>query len=161
MSWVYRLDPYEMQVAICVGNIRRSDSSGHSKSDLTLTNEQKDRNDIIAVRSEIAVSRMLNLCWTGMGKCQPDVGGWVEVRSIETPEKNLIIRATDKDDSPCVLVLVVDDVCTALCWAFARTAKRVGWKKGKNQFPYHLLLRGDCNQMDELPDIVKLAQYRV
>jgi len=161
MSWVYKLAPYEMQIAAAMSKIRRSDSSGDSKIDLPLTDKQKDRNDIIAVRSEIAVSRMLNLCWTGMGKQQPDVGGWVEVRSIENPKKNLIIRAKDRDDSPCVLVLVVDDVCTALCWAFARTGRRIGRKQGENQFPYHLLLRRDCNQMDELPDIVKLTQYRV
>ena len=154
MRWTYTLDPYEMRVATGVGKIRRSDNDGTTQLDSPLTDDQREVSDILAVRSEIAVSRMLNLCWTGMGRKQPDVGGFIEVRVIDSPKKNLVIRVADKDDSPCVLVLVEERVCTALCWAYPSRARDIGKRMGSNKFPYFLIFREDCNQMDELQSII-------
>jgi hypothetical protein len=86
-----------------------------------------DENDIRGACSEFAASVLLNKCWRPrIGEiCHPDVGGVVEVRSTVRENGRLIVKPSDKDDAPFVLIVANMEARRFRFggWAFGRAAK--------------------------------------
>jgi hypothetical protein len=129
--WLYVPNNDEAAVAMCVADIRNRNNGG--QTNLVKENQTSDQNRMTNYRgvlAEIAVSRMLNLCWTGCGKGATglkDVGNLFEVRSIAEIALGLLCRSRDLDSDPFVLVHVDQDrSCQALGWEFAEHVKAQG-----------------------------------
>ena len=122
----------EAIVAYRVARIRNSNNRGQSNipGGENTSRQQREIQHYRAALAEIAVSRMTNLCWTGLGKGSLgciDVGNLLEVRSIVNLRNGLLVRDKDKESLPYVLVHVDKNrLCTFLGWAFIEEVKRLG-----------------------------------
>ena len=68
---------------------------------------------------EVAVSKALNLYWTGVGGLRfPDVGGLIEVRTISQKNHRLILHDADVDSQIAILVFVGEEPtqCELMGW---------------------------------------------
>jgi hypothetical protein len=152
--WTYKLDKHEMEVAYYVGRLRcltAQDDDSTDDTGIHKSFEVRVMQNVNACIAEIAVSRMLNSSWTAMAWKQPDVGGFIEVRSITNPTHNLVVRAFDKDKSPMVLVLVNENLCIAKGWEFVYTIKEVGIYDDSKGLPYWRTKSGyKLREMNEL-----------
>lgn len=83
-------------------------------------------NHIRGAECEFAGSVILNLWWRPtIGQIdQRDIGGLVDARSTVLGEGRLVIRETDPDDVPFILILKRTPLYFALGWMFAGVAKR-------------------------------------
>ena len=108
--------------------------------------------------AEIAVAKFLNMYWTGVaGIGVPDVGGFIEVRSIRKDYYGLRFHPEDKDDLPSVLANVKNpEAIEILGWAYGRDAKKDEfWKdpSGKNR-PFFLYPQNKLKPMSELFGVI-------
>jgi hypothetical protein len=144
----YRPNDDEARVAGLMARIRR-DFSSKEKSNLAAGEtdfEWRFFNNYVGALAEIAVSRMLNMCWTGCGmgggKRLRDVGDCVEVRSITERRKGLLANKCDTEAWPCVLVFVDDETrwCEALGWeTFAAVRAHGIGRNLETHQPYYVL----------------------
>lgn len=75
--------------------------------------------------AERAVAKYLNLYWPGKGRMrEPDVGGLVEVRSIDKPNNRLILHEKDADDKAFCLVYGLNGTYTIKGWIWGKDGKR-------------------------------------
>lgn len=153
-QWTYKLTDHEMDVASHIGRLRcLTAKDGDDTDDTGIHKSYKARveQNITACIAEIAVSRMLNSCWTALAWKQPDVAGYIEVRSIVDEKHNLVVRALDKDSSPMVLVLVNDNICTARGWDKVAKIKEMGIYDDSKGLPYWRTKSGHAyRSMNEL-----------
>jgi hypothetical protein len=111
-------------------------------------------NHIRGARAEYAVSRALNLYWRptiGIVD-EPDVGGFIQVRSTDKRDYRLIIKPNAKDGEPYVLVYTPDMRAFFIRgWIMAGEAKR---KFALTQFgtrdPAHFVPNDALKPMDVL-----------
>lgn len=120
----YTLTADEVACAHAVAARRNALNGGQSNipGGETASPDERLRQHQRACVAEIAVSRVLNLAWTGCGKGAQglrDVGYHVEVRSIGARGRGLLVRPRDPDDAPYLLVLVdsVTSRASLLGWA--------------------------------------------
>jgi hypothetical protein len=123
----------EKVCAYFVAEIRNSKNGGGSNLPYgeTMTHRERFEQHYVACLSEIAVSRLTNLCWTGCGKGATglkDVGDRWEVRSITDMHKGLLVKWKDIDSDSQVLVFVDTKtaMCTVLGWASVLRVKEEG-----------------------------------
>lgn len=84
----------------------------------------------LGVAGEIAVAKALNLYWSGnIGVAAPDVGLNIQVRTVATPNRRLIVHRADPDDAPFVLVYPTDSPqrFQLVGYLFGRDAKNDRW----------------------------------
>jgi hypothetical protein len=151
----YRPSDDEAACAWVVAHRRRAKNGGQSNlPEETATNEERTLNDYQACLAEIAVSRLLNLCWTGCGKQEHDVGGIFEVRSISDPAYGLQVNERDGDDDPVILVHVNNQSreCTLVGWHFVSAVRQFG-KKMRDEKPWWLLPQSKLHRMGHLPSL--------
>ena len=89
-----------------------------------------DALDLFACRGECATAKALNLYWSGsIGDYKAvDVGGLVEVRSVNEPRRRLMVHKPDRDDFPFVLADTSKAPTVHLRgWMIGRDAKRAEW----------------------------------
>lgn len=131
----YRPTDDEKAVAMLVAKRRNTLNGGGSNLPLgeTQTDQQRLEQHYVAALAEIAVSRSLNLAWTGLDKGSrgmPDVGDALEVRSITDPKRGLLVR--DRDENRPFVLVHVDKTnggaCTLLGWDFADSVRTYGAK---------------------------------
>ena len=158
--YTYKPNQDELAVAWFLAKRRRKMNFGNknivtSFRGMELSSDELFIQDFKAACSEIAVSRVLNLCWTGLGRTQnsgkvnTDIGNFIEVRSICKANYGLIARKSDNDSSPAVLVFVDDDYCCSLLgWETFENVKLFGRKMGDENQPFWVLK--DLNEIDEL-----------
>ena len=153
-NWIYKLTDHEMQIATYLGKLRCETAKDDASTDDTgikKTYEIREQQNIVACIGEIAVARMLNVCWTAMAWKEPDVAGYIEVRSVIEDWHNLIVRFYDKDNSPMVLVYVKDNICTVKGWDFVSNVKEKGIHTSERGVPYWRTQKGhQFRSMDEL-----------
>tara|TARA_R110000868_G_C10586720_1_gene739191 strand:- start:63 stop:563 length:501 start_codon:yes stop_codon:yes gene_type:complete len=136
----YALDPYEVRVAAGVGRMRHEDANGPSDWGNKTDAAGRLALDILSVKAEIAVARMLNLAWTGMARRNTDVGNFLEVRAIQDRSRRLTARRKDENNTPCVLAFVEGDTVHALGWETFGVVRRDGVKMaGGAHGDYYLL----------------------
>lgn len=140
----------EANVAFLIAKRRNTLNGGRWVSNLTREKEstvsinERLISQYCAALSEITVSRILNMCWTGCGKgaCgAEDVGGCIEVRSIVKRGLGLISRKKD-ENKICVLVHVDKGtrLCTILGWSSHAYVKKNGVPRDQNtEKPYWVL----------------------
>lgn len=92
----------------------------------TADNWERDINGCLA---ELAVAHYLNLFWCGTIKQtkERDAGALVDVRSIDRPDRRLILHPGDPDAVPFVLVHVRAPVCDLIGWMYASEGKQQQW----------------------------------
>jgi hypothetical protein len=88
--------------------------------------EEAKANSIRGVECEFAASVLLNVSWRpNIGILgQPDIGEIIEVRSIDRPDRRLIVKPDAKPNAPYVLILIENDVHHFAGWEFAKLAKK-------------------------------------
>lgn len=132
INHVYTLTDDEAACAAVVARRRNRFNAGQTNLPGGESASESDRllQHYMAAMAEIAVSRVTNLCWTGCGRGSdgvPDVGRALEVRSVSRRGLGLLARRKDRDDLPCVLVLVEPKAqCTILGWETYGEVKRRG-----------------------------------
>ena len=157
----YALTEDEHATAKLVAKRRNTMNGGQSNIPGGETSSVTQREDTHyrAIVAEIAVSRIFNLAWTGCGKGSYgafDVGNMLEVRSIDNPSKNLMVRPADaaKRGSPIVLALVQppDAIRVSLLgWQFVGDAIDSGTPMDqKTTRPYWIVQRHKLRHLDEL-----------
>ena len=153
-KWTCQLSAHEMQIAHYLGKLRCETAKDDDSTDDTgikKSYNEREKQNIIACIGELAVSKMLNVYWSAMAWMQPDVGGYIEVRSIVEDWQNLIVRFPDKDKSPMVLVLVQENVCTAKGWDFVENIRKEGVFSNDKGVPYWRTTKAHkFKDMDEL-----------
>lgn len=159
---IYRPNNDEAAVALLIAKRRNALNRGGSNlpDGETATPEERLIQDYCAVLAEIAVSRMLNLCWTGCGRGSDgllDVGDCVEVRSITQPHKCISARAKDPDAVPVVLVLVdkATRECKALGWNYYHEVKSQGRRIDRDE--YWVLPKSALHPMAKLKPLLTQA----
>lgn len=128
----YRPNDDEAACAWTVAQRRNELNNGGSN----LPHEKMDadamlRQHYTACLAEIAVARLLNLCWTGCGKGSEglrDVGNTWEVRSVSKRGRGLLVRQKDDEQAPFILVYVdpVTRECELLGWEFCHQVRARG-----------------------------------
>jgi len=121
----YRPNDDEAAVAYEVAKRRNSMNAGQSNipGGEHATVGQRLAQHYAACLSEISLSRITNLCWTGCGKGAHgllDVGDRYEVRSIVDRTHGLLVREKDcEKDVPFALFHVSEEtrICELLGWA--------------------------------------------
>lgn len=154
--WHYKLGPNERRVAIGVARMRSTESDGTDRIPDKCTREQRSENDVYACMAEIAVAKMMNLCWTGIERRAVDVGGILEVRMVRKKDYGLLARAEDTEDAPAVLVFVDDDeVCHAMGWEFFGRVREHGTlRDGETKYPYWV-----TKKLRPMSTLFKTAQW--
>lgn len=149
----YRPNDDEASIAMVVAKRRNKLNGGGTNipGGEVATTDERLLQHYRACLSEISVSRITNLCWTGCGKGAHglrDVGNVLEVRSIPTPNKGLLARGKDNDLYPCALVLVQDDRwCEVMGWEFFGNVKRNGRIiDGESESPCWILPAGELRK---------------
>jgi len=123
----------EIAVALVVARRRNSLNGGGTNIPGGETATEQDRlaQHFAGCLAEIAVSRLMNLCWSGCGKGalgSKDVSGLIEVRSVTERCRGLLARNKDLDDDYCVLVFVDKPTkcCEVVGWETYRNVKAKG-----------------------------------
>lgn len=85
--------------------------------------------DLFGCQAELAVAKYLNLFWSGtVGDFgAPDVGGVVEVRTVQDPARRLILHPDDRDDAPFVSVVADAPHFLLRGWIMGKAGKRMEW----------------------------------
>ena len=82
------------------------------------------RIDCMGCMGEIAAAKGLNLFWSGQHEIHsPDVGGRIEVKTIDSPTKNLIVHPTSKNDAEFSLLAQINSVSTVELVGWIRTSE--------------------------------------
>ena len=155
MTYSYALTEDERACAEAVAKRRRSLNGGQSNFVTeTMSSDDRDQQDFRAVSAEIAVSRLLNLCWTGCGKgalVAVDVGHLVEVRSINSPTHGLQVSERDepRSNNPITLCLVTPTHVQFMGWEFISEVFKQGRKMRENK-PFWVLPQSKLRHFDEL-----------
>lgn len=157
-SDVYRPNDDEAAAALVVAKRRNTLNGGGTNLPTGETADEAKRlnQHYTACLAEIAVSRLLNLAWTGCGKGAAglrDVGGTVEVRSIIETRRGLLLRPKDDPEPPYVLVYVDQATrnCHALGWAYGSDVRARGrLLDGETSKPCWILGQDGLSEFDHL-----------
>lgn len=127
------LEQHRYNAAAAQGLIRhvRAQALGHTRADGTKTTWDEDINGALG---EYIASLALDKEWNlpgGVG--QSDLIGGIEVRTIMSGDRKLLIKPKDKDDSPFVLVIGTDN---HLIWRVAGYLHGRDGKKALFKDPY-------------------------
>ena len=118
--WEYRINADEMENIKTTVAIRRRtavvDVPTYLGASRECSPEENELRNIRSCAAEVAMSRILNLCWTGCGTREPDVGGFLEVKSVVHPKHRImakhraVMEWMQRDRlTPVVLVLVDEE----------------------------------------------------
>jgi len=120
--------------------------------------------EVRGVLAEIAAAKFLGVYWPGFGLTVGDIDvGVAEVRSVDDPERRLMLHPKDKDELPFILVLVVPEdlpCVTLLGWILARDGKQKrNWSDptGKGRHAYFV----DNADLLPMADLLILLRERV
>lgn len=159
MTTAYTCTDDERAVAQCIAERRNRMNGGGTNlpGGETATQTERQRQHYRACLSEIAVSRLLNLAWTGCGKGSTglaDVGNFIEVRSIDHDRSTpgLIVRPKDTE-APFVLCTVntKTGAVIALGWRWTSEVRQHGrLLDGDTPKPCWLLKRDRLASLDTL-----------
>jgi hypothetical protein len=146
-DWKITLFPDEIAAAVAVASRRRL---GCQRNRTKPTHfEPRDRwgVEVESACAEVALSRLLNLAWTGAsGVARPDVGGMIEVRHSSHDDAHLLIWEGDDPRVPQVLVTGHDGDYSARGWQFPVSAWRPEWRRHKSWW----VPQAELRSMDEL-----------
>lgn len=154
---VYRLTADERACARTVAQIRNTLNHGQpSAADPLMDSETRLAQHYRACVAEIAVCRLTNFSWSGCGPGadgRRDVGDSLEVRSVTSRHKGLLVRQKDFDDTPYVLVLVDHDGTEGeiLGWAMKEEVMARGTGRDLDSHPYWTLPVIDLHSAAMLP----------
>lgn len=156
----YHCTEDEDRLAYTLAYVRRSLNRGGSNcARETASKNEKLTQDYNAILAEIAVARVFNLCWTGCGKGSyggKDVGGLLEVRSVIRRDRGLLANTKENEDSPAVMVLVENRLCTLLGWSFFGTIKAFGKVHNKDTpKPFWILPISEMSELSLLSEWVE------
>jgi len=110
---------------------------------------------ILGCIGELAVSKYMNMYWSGSVPpyTMTDVGGCVEVKTIEDTGKKLLIRPNNSDELPFVLALCSDGgkLVRLLGWSYAGDAKVDAYRTAPNgRAPCWMVPQSALNPMSDL-----------
>jgi len=117
----------DMQVAAHIGVMRRIQGMSKGQNRFGYSEDAPWETDIVGCQAELVVCRRYNLHWSGATPFGRDVGDIIDVRSIRSADRRLILHPSDPDEVPFVLVLrshkyqPLFDLCG---WVFAKDGKR-------------------------------------
>jgi hypothetical protein len=160
------LTPYELQMTAAVGldryksAIERGRDPGLGPSRNRIPSAP---NDVRGARCEFAASVGLNLFWRPYVDeiRERDVGGIVEVRSTDLATGRLIVKPTDEDSAPFLLVheLPRPGHYDLVGWIMAMTAKALPLVRGFGD-PAHFVGRSMLREPSELRRMCHLKMVR-
>lgn len=122
------------------------------------TGAEADRLNIMSCPAELAAAKALNLYWSGAvgDYSAPDVGGFVDVRSIGEANHSLILHEWDEDTRPFILVHCQPPRFSLLGWAYAAEGKQDAyWRedvRGPAWFAPQAILR-PMSELKALPGL--------
>ena len=169
----YRLNDDEAACAATTAHRRNTLNRGGVLivGGMPMTTEERLAQHDRAVRSELAVSQVLNRSWSGCGKGAlglADVGGFVEVKHITMDKRHygLLVQECDatpvRIDRPVVLVLMDDMTAMPLGWEFMREVTERGRAVGigtKACSGYWVLPQSELRPMPELLAYVREVEW--
>ena len=105
---IQHLDPGEVHLALWVGDKRAESGSARERTSPYGHPEESARVDRRSCIAELGVAKAMNLYWRGLVSGRVDreeceVGGFIDVRSVNRPNRGLIVH--DRDEDSRVLVL--------------------------------------------------------
>ena len=154
--WPVLLDWSDVLTAAMVGCRRHVDARvrGRCKE---YRNPDNFQIDIDGACGEMAVAQALGLFWSAsVGRVDAaDVGGMVEVRSTVEHHHRLIIKTTDADGSPYVLVTGAPPRFLLRGWIFGADAKRREYWKADAPSPAFF---GPHAALRPMPELVALLR---
>ena len=136
------LTPSESRICAWVGSQRFANARRWNRNPGLGPPHTDDERDIRGAHCEFAASILLNRYWRpSIGEIHhPDVGGVVEVRSTRNETGELIVKPSDDDDAPFVLIVAdMDRLRFRFAgWEFARYAKKQPLVTGRGD-PAHFV----------------------
>lgn len=122
--------------------------------------EENAQIEVFSCRGEMAVAKYLNLFWSGsIGDFKAvDVGGLVEVRTVDKKGRRLIVHPEDKDWPPFVFVDASDAPNINLVgWLYGYDAKQEKYwadPTGNNR-PAYFVPQSDLRPMEDLNELIR------
>jgi hypothetical protein len=161
LTQLVTLTRYELDITAFVGKRRelvyREGHLPRGKGSSADNPDQAMRNNIRGAQSEFAASIALNLYWRpSIGdRRQPDVGGYVEVRSIEEQNHRLVVKKSDllkcHPSTPFVLVYTTwSEQFVVIGWCAAGRALEVG-EPNTDRDPLYFVNQASLEHLDLLP----------
>lgn len=129
------LSPSEIQIAVLVGGIRRTESLRQRMKDAHGYNGAMAWDmDIEGVAAEMAYCKARGVYWgAGVNTFKAaDAGKKVQVRSTKLKDGCLIVRDNDHDDHYFVLVVGQLPCFEVIGWILGKDAKRAEFKRAAN-----------------------------
>lgn len=155
------LFPDEIAAAVAVASRRRIECQRSRRKPVRFEQDGAQRwgVEIEAACSEVVVSRVLNLAWTGISKAGTyDVGGCVEVRHSIHPDAHLIIYAED-EEAPFVLVTGRDGAYEVRGWEYPNNAReRYPATNGRNGSVW--VPQSELRPIEDLRDSIVMIRAR-
>lgn len=116
--------------------------------------------DKLGARGEFVVAKLFKLYPTGLGnRGAPDVGGYIEVRTVQDANRRLLLHPEDKDHYPAVLVQWLGGRRFQVAgWCKVREGKREEWFKplnGDNR-PCYVVPHEALRPIEELQNMIPL-----
>jgi hypothetical protein len=153
----------ESRIATWTGKQRRADAIANERDcGLGASSLVDDAGfHIRGAHAEYATSIALNLFWRPtIGLIhEKDVGGLVQVRSIDDPRFSLVVKPKDCDEDPFVLVLQLSRLeYRLLGWLFADQVKRDYPLRFDRGDPGHYAPNNQLNDMASLLDWIASAR---
>jgi hypothetical protein len=141
----------EFDKGVQAGVSRHTDAliKKHARADGTKTTWDEDINGAIGEYiASIALEKEWNLPG-GVG--QPDLVGGIEVRTITSSDRSLLIKFKDKEDRPFVLVVGTGNhlVWRVTGWIYGRDGKKPEYNAG----PYYLVDQAQLNPILDLKEV--------
>lgn len=126
-----RLTPDEIRVACHHAADRYANALARGAKPKVNVDQPEDRaaTDFLSSMAEMAVSKGLNLYWSGVGGVGvTDVGNQYEVRSTPLPHGKLVISEGDKDGQEIVLVTCNPPEFNIVGCIYAREGKKNAYR---------------------------------
>lgn len=157
----------EMFIAFSLAGMRNGQNkNNNAKPRYGASENESEAIDIYSCRGEMAVAKYLNLFWSGsLGDYKAvDVGGLVEVRTVNKKGRRLIVHPEDRDWAPYVLVDASDAPNMLLIgWMYGADAKNKDYWSDPTGMGRHAFFvpQDDLRYMDELKSLVSLNQITI
>jgi hypothetical protein len=163
---IIKLSFMEMALASYVGTQRKTWAvfKGLDGKHGALEGEGTWETDVIASQCELAVAKATKLYWhASVGRVdEPDVGGYIEVRSIRERSHRLVLNKPDSDDAPYVLVFAQPPYFEIMGWCYGREAKlEANWKPKNNGTRCYFVEQSVLRKSGSLPEVAVEAMQRL
>lgn len=157
------LNENELEKALEIASLRNQSQRSANRPDGKVMASSIDA-DIMGAEGELAVSKALNLPWSGKWLPIPLWDSWkhdgndvgkIEVRTTNYKTGRLILHHSDKDNSPYLLVIANKPEFRLAGWKWGKEGKNSSYWRKNVPRPCYMVPQEKLDSIDSLLELIK------